>query len=107
MTITVTLTMANDNHNDHDHAMTIDLYMLNVLNTLCVFSTSCLQVPDWHPGNPGTNREIFDQPTWQSNYVSLFQKLISAYPGVVGKLIIDIANVSLDAYALSMLSAPG
>ena len=54
----------------------------------------CLQVPDWHPGNPGSNREIFDQTSWQNNYVSFFSKLISTYPSVVGKLVIDILNVS-------------
>lgn len=53
-----------------------------------------LQVPDWHPGNPGSNRELFDQTTWRNNYVSFFDKLIKIYPNVVGKLVIDILNVS-------------
>lgn len=63
--------------------------MLNELLLDCY-----LQVPDWHPGNPGSNRELFDQTTWRNNYVSFFDKLVKIYPNVVGKLVIDILNVS-------------
>ncbi|KAL3148715.1 hypothetical protein ABBQ38_014128 [Trebouxia sp. C0009 RCD-2024] len=63
-------------------------------------------VPDWHPGNPSSNREIFDQTSWQNNYVSLFGKLISTYPSVVGKLVFDIAN-ELDGFGIRWEATSG
>lgn len=62
-----------------------------------------MQVPDWHPGNPRSNREIFEQDSWQANYRSFFGKLISTYPGVVGKLAIDLVNVSPFSHLLRLI----
>ncbi len=56
-----------------------------------------LQVPDWHPGVPASNQEIFSQDSWQVNMGSFFSKLVTTYPGVVGKLILDLVNVSHSA----------
>ena len=53
-----------------------------------------LQVPDWHPGVPASNQEIFSQDSWQVNMQNFFLKLVTTYPGVVGKLILDLVNVS-------------
>lgn len=52
-----------------------------------------MQVPDWHPGTPASNQEIFNQDTWQVNMENFFSELVTTYPGVVGKLILDLVNV--------------
>ena len=53
-----------------------------------------LQVPDWHPGVPSANQEIYDPTTWVANMINWYKTLVTAYPGVVGKLIVDLVNVS-------------
>ena len=53
-----------------------------------------LQVPDWHPGTPSSNQEIFNQDSWQVNMENFFSQLVTTYPAVVGKLILDLVNVS-------------
>lgn len=66
-------------------------------------SSSSLQVPDWHPGVPSANRELFDTSCsgytagscWIKNMEYWFKTLITSYPGVVGKLIVDLINVRL------------
>ena len=57
-------------------------------------SLPLLQVPDWHPGVPASNQEIFSQDSWQVNMENFFLQLVTTYPGVVGKLILDLVNVS-------------
>ena len=56
-------------------------------------------MPDWHPGNGAANQEILNQDTWQNNMINFFSKLVTTYPGVVGKLVLDLVNVSLLASA--------
>lgn len=52
-----------------------------------------LQVPDWHPGVPQANQEIYDPTSWVANMINWYKKLVTDYPGVVGKLIVDLINV--------------
>ena len=65
-------------------------------------SAFCVQVPDWHPGNGAANQELLNQDTWQNNMINFFSKLVTTYPGVVGKLVLDLVNVSL-LYTCSLL----
>ena len=61
---------------------------------LRLYFAVCLQVPDWHPGNGAANQEILNQDTWQNNMITFFSRLVTTYPGVVGKLVLDLVNVS-------------
>ncbi|DBA92448.1 TPA: hypothetical protein ACH3X1_002682 [Trebouxia sp. C0004] len=65
-------------------------------------------VPDWHPGVPASNQEIFSQDSWQVNMENFFSKLVTTYPGVVGKLIVDLVNEP-DTYNMKweQTSVPG
>ena len=38
---------------------------------------------------------MLDTATWQKNMVDWYTKLIQVYPSVVGKLIVNLINVSL------------
>ena len=71
-------------------------------------SNGVVQVPDWHPGIPQANQEIYDPTTWVANMINWYKALVTSYPGVVGKLIVDLINVSSASvcalvYALSTL----
>ena len=63
-----------------------------------------MQVPDWHPGTPASNQEIFNQDTWQVNMENFFSELVTTYPGVVGKLILDLVNVCHSSSSSSHVS---
>ena len=69
-------------------------FLLPFLAFPALQSLPLLQVPDWHPGVPASNQEIFSQDSWQVNMENFFSKLVTTYPGVVGKLILDLVNVS-------------
>lgn len=53
-----------------------------------------VQIPDWHPGLPSSNTEIFNQTVWQKNMKDWFSLLTTTYPQVTGRLIVDLINVS-------------
>lgn len=53
-----------------------------------------MQVIDWHPGTPSGNQELLDADTWVKNMANMYKQLINTYPSVVGKLIVDLINVS-------------
>ena len=63
----------------------------------CTSGCQCVQVPTWKPYDPSRDQEMLDTATWQNNMVDWYTKLIQVYPSVVGKLIVNLINVSLQA----------